>query len=130
MKKICRGHGPLLLVILLLSQFAAGQAFAAELRFAWDPNTEADLAGYRIHYGKEPGVYTDAVDVGNPATIDGRVEAAITVPYGNKYFSCTAYTVDGAESDYSNEVMAVTPPDKPVNFNVVSASVTYYFAPK
>lgn len=125
MKIICRGLIPLLVALLV-----AVPVFAAELRFGWTPNTEPDLAGYRIHYGTLSGVYTDAVDVGLPEIKDGRAEAAITVPYGNKYFSCTAYTVEGVESDYSNEVMAVTPPDKPVNFNVVAASVTYYFAPK
>lgn len=118
----------LLLLISLL--FIPAMSMAAELRFGWDPNTEPDLAGYRIHYGQSTGAYTDSVDVGLPATIDGRVEASITVPYGNKYFACTAYTDDGVESDYSNEVMAVIPPSAPGGLKVSSASITYYYVPK
>ena len=31
----------------------------------WDPNSEPDLAGYKLHYGLASGSYTSVVDVGN-----------------------------------------------------------------
>lgn len=76
------------------------QAWAAEVQLAWNPNTEPDLAGYRIHYGTASGVYTVHVDVGNVTTY--------TVPGledGTRYyFVATAYDTSANESEYSNEV--------------------------
>ena len=120
-----------LLACLLLVQFlSVAPGLAAELIFGWTPNTENDLAGYRIHYGTKPGTYTDAVDVGLPIVKDGKVVATISPPYGSKYFACTAYAASGAESDYSNEVMEVIPPSAPGGLELSSAAVTYYFVPK
>ena len=132
MKTICRGLGPLplLLLLTLLMVLSAGAAMAAELTFGWLPNTEKDLAGYRIHYGTDSRIYTGAVDVLLPPVTDGQVRSTITVPYGSRYFAATAYTDSGVESDYSNEVTAVIPPSSPGGFEVESASVTYYFVPK
>ena len=31
-----------------------GPGFAAEIKIAWDPNTEEDLAGYKVYYGMAP----------------------------------------------------------------------------
>lgn len=80
------------------------QAHAADLNFEWTPNTEA-ITGYKIHYGTESGNYTEVVDVGLPATTDGKVRGTVlgipeNVPY---YFSATAYNHD-QESPYSDEV--------------------------
>ncbi len=65
----------------------------------WDPNTEGNLAGYKVYYGLSSGNYETIVDVGN--------QTNYPLPYlllGNTYFfAVTAYDVDGNESGFSNE---------------------------
>lgn len=43
----------------------------------WDPNTEPDLAGYRVHVGTSSGSYTKTIDLGpgNSWEIDLRPES-------------------------------------------------------
>lgn len=84
-------------------------AWGAEVTLEWDPNTETDLAGYRIYYGNAarpidpvpvpPAFYPNKVDVGNVTvyTITGLVDE-------NWCFAATAYNTSGAESAYSNEI--------------------------
>jgi len=43
-------------------------ARADSITLAWDPNTEADLAGYLVLYGTSSRTYTTTVDVGNTPT--------------------------------------------------------------
>jgi hypothetical protein len=67
----------------------------------WDPNIEANLAGYKIYYGTSSGNYDSAVDVGNQtAYILSALQVGVTY-----YISATAYNTSGLESDYSNEVV-------------------------
>ena len=81
--------------------------------FSWLPNTEADLAGYKIHYGiNQNGPYDLIVDVGNPSPVDGRIKGSVTglsegVTY---YFVATAYNEAGLESDYSDDEAIYTCP--------------------
>lgn len=67
----------------------------------WDPNSEPDLAGYRLHYGLASGSYQSVVDVGNCT------EFTLTGLAANQtyYIAATAYNTSGAESGYSNEVV-------------------------
>jgi len=67
---------------------------------AWDPNTEPDLAGYKIYYGASSGTYTANVDVGNVTTY---TVTGLT-PGVTYYFVATAHDNFGNESGYSNEV--------------------------
>ena len=86
----------LLLFFLLISQFA----FAAQIRLAWDPNTETDLAGYMVYYGTASTTYETSIDVGNVTTytLTGLTE-------GQTYFiAVTAYDTADQESDSSDEV--------------------------
>jgi hypothetical protein len=55
-----------------------------------------DLAGYKIYYGTEPGVYT-SVDVGKVTTyvVTGLTKGQIY------YFTVTDYDTNGIESDFS-----------------------------
>ena len=75
----------------------------ATVQLAWDANTEADLAGYRVKVGTTSGVYTlSNISVGNVTsyTVTG-------LPPGDVYyFAVTAVNLSGAESVVSNEVSA------------------------
>jgi len=66
---------------------------------SWDENTEVDLAGYRLHYGKRSGRYETTIDVGNQTTC---VVSGLD-PKVDYYFAVTAYDVDEEESLFSNE---------------------------
>lgn len=57
------------------------------------------VAGYKIYYGTEAGVYTNVIDVGkvNTYTVSG-------LSVGNTYFfAVTAYDANGVESDPTDE---------------------------
>jgi hypothetical protein len=77
----------------------------AQVTLTWDPNSEPDLAGYKLYYGDSSGNYTNVIDVGN--------EIVCTVndllPGETYYFTATAYNTQGFESDYSNEVVYTVP---------------------
>lgn len=70
------------------------------MTLAWDPNAEPDLGGYIIYYGPASRVYTNAVNVGNVTnyTVRGLVTNAFY------FFAATAYSTNGLESDFSDEV--------------------------
>lgn len=80
-------------------------AFAATVDLAWDPNTEPELAGYKIYWGSSSGNYTSSKDVGQTTTctISG-VEEGKTY-----YFAATAYDDQNNESGYSNQVTFTVP---------------------
>jgi len=64
----------------------------------WLPNTEPDLAGYKIYYGRESGKYYFCIDIG----MTERYE--IEMPdLGEWFFAITAYDESRNESGYSNE---------------------------
>ena len=71
---------------------------ARELKFAWNPNPEPDVIGYRLHWGEESGRYSTSINVGDVTT------AAIEVPNIDIYTVVTAYNAAGLESFPSNEV--------------------------
>jgi fibronectin type 3 domain-containing protein len=75
----------------------------------WDPNTEADLAGYNIYYGTATRGYGSPIDVGNQTeyTVNGLEEGQ------TYYFAAAAYDTNGNESDYSNEVSETIPVQEP-----------------
>jgi hypothetical protein len=92
---------------LILAAVLHGHAIPAEgaspLTLAWDANSEADLAGYLISYGRQPGAYTTSVDVGNRTS---------WVPSGLQagqryYFAIQAYNTAGLFSAHSNEITVV-----------------------
>lgn len=98
---------------------------AADASFTWLPNTEADLAGYKIHYGPGTRNYTDVVDVGMPDPIDGRIHFTIDpVPDGETFFAATAYDSKGNESDYSDELSFDPPPGSVKGLQVVNVTAT------
>ena len=77
------------------------ESFAADIQLAWDPNPEANLAGYKVYYGLAPGNYGVAINLGNQTTC-----TVTGLAVGTYYFVVTAYNTSGLESDASNEVSA------------------------
>ncbi|MBV5327445.1 MAG: cadherin-like domain-containing protein [Chlorobium sp.] len=91
------------LTVVLLTQPIL--ALATEATFSWAPNSEANLAGYKIHYGTASSTYSTTINVGLPALVNGRVTATVTglQDGATYYFASTAYDSTGLESGYSNE---------------------------
>jgi hypothetical protein len=92
--------------LFLLALFHA-RLSAASLTLAWDPNTEPDLAGYKIYYGTRSEDYDVAIDVGHVMqyTVWG------LEPETRYYLALTAYDTSWNESDFSWEVSAITGDD-------------------
>jgi hypothetical protein len=99
----------LFILILIIS---ISLAYTAQVTLAWDPNTELELAGYKIYYGLLSDQYSSSVDVGNRTSYtlsnlaDGKTY----------YFAATAYDQYGDESDFSNEVAFNAPPPALIRF--------------
>ena len=89
-----------LLILLLVSSLILSQSvLAAQIRITWDPNTEPDLAGYKVYYGISSGIYEIPFYVGNVTTY-----TLTGLASGQTYFiAVTAYDATN-ESDYSNEI--------------------------
>jgi len=112
----------LLTILAILA--IAGIAQAATVQVTWNPNTEPDLAGYKIYYGTASGVYGDPIDVGN---VTGHV-MEITPQHGaTYYFALTAYDTSGNESGYSSEATCFIPdgvkPEKPTGLRAIIQAI-------
>ncbi|GEM_PF-382678 len=97
-------------VVMILTFTLKTLAWAGTATLSWDPNTESDLAGYKVYFGTVSSTYTQSVDVGlttTPATPQYIVNNLIE---GNTYFfAVKAYDTSGNESGYSNEVSKIIP---------------------
>jgi hypothetical protein len=109
--KKCFQQIALLPLFLLL---AVSNAPAADVKIAWDANTESDLAGYKLFYGTTSRSYLNSIDVGNTTeyTLTGLIEGT------TYYFAAKAYDTSDNESDYSQELVYTLPtinsaPDTP-----------------
>lgn len=83
------------------AQSGAGSSatvFSGVATLSWNPNTEPDLAGYKVYYGTTSRSYTTSIDVGNQTTY-----TVTGLGFGTYYFAVTAYDISGNESGYSNE---------------------------
>ena len=114
----------LIVIIMLLPAIA----FAATIQVNWNPNTEEDLAGYRLYVGTASGQYGEPVDVGN---VTGHV-MEITPEYGaTYYFALTAYDTSGNESGYSAEATCFIPdgvkPEKPTGLRAIIQAIISWF---
>jgi hypothetical protein len=88
----------LLACIILL--FAV-PAFGADIKFGWDKNSEADLAGYRLFQRNVSGAYDYTTPVAEiPA---GTEVCIITVSDGDYLWVLRAFDIAGNESEDSNE---------------------------
>ncbi|MGB9700611.1 MAG: InlB B-repeat-containing protein [Thermodesulfobacteriota bacterium] len=104
-------------------------ASAAQIKIAWDPNTESDLAGYKVYYGTSSGNYGTPINVGNVTTY-----TISDLTAGQTYYiAVTAYDTYNNESDYSNEVsgpateitQTYTVTTNPSGLQVVVDGITY-----
>lgn len=71
---------------------------------SWSPNTEPDLAGYKIYCGTTSHVYTTITAVGKVVSYLGG-----NLPAGTYYCAVTAFDTAGNESAFSQEVSKVIP---------------------
>ncbi len=106
-----------LVLALLLGLLVSTNTFARDVKFNWLPNSETNLAGYKIHSGKTTRQYDTVTDVGPGTLVNGRIESGIiSAPLtGDSYWAVTAYNTEGLESDYSQELTlpAATAPEAP-----------------
>lgn len=106
----------------------SGCLFAAQIQVTWNPNTEPDLAGYRLYVGEVSGQYGEPIDLGN---VTGHV-MEITPQYGaTYYFALTAYDTSGNESGYSDEAICFVPdsraPEKPTGLRAIIQAIVSWF---
>jgi hypothetical protein len=64
-----------------------------------DGSTLTNLAGYRVRYGKSTSALSTVVTIANPGVANSVIEGLAP---GVWYFTVTAYTRDGAESENSD----------------------------
>jgi hypothetical protein len=90
----------LFVTFLFLLLALAGQARAEQVSLAWDANTEPDLGGYKLYYGTAAQAYSQVINVGkNTQVTVSNLSQGVTY-----FFAVTAYNLQGAESEYSNEI--------------------------
>lgn len=104
-------------ILTLVLFFTATCCWAAEVTCTWNPNTEADLAGYRLFQRSSGEMYNYAAPVAEiPAGMETCTLADI--PDGDWRFVLRAFDLAGNESGDSNEVSKFIddPPAAPVGF--------------
>ena len=86
--------------LLVLLHLTTINSHAAQVTLEWDAVNHPLLGGYMVYYGTYSGDYDVSLDVGNwtSCTIADLEETEIY------YFAVTAYSTEGEESDFSNEV--------------------------
>ncbi len=102
----------LLFITILFGLSSYQYSWGAQANFSWLPNDPSDgTVGYILHYGKSSRNYTESVDVGSPAPVNGRICAGVSTlePDQTYYFTVTAYNAQKIESSYPNEVSYTTP---------------------
>ncbi|HZV81616.1 MAG TPA: Ig-like domain-containing protein, partial [Geobacteraceae bacterium] len=130
LKSGCRLQKMLVKSVLtaILSLGLRAPAMAESVSLQWNPNTDSNLAGYKVYYTLDSSTLSTAtpIDVGlqTAASING-------LDPGQSYqFAITAYDTAGAESSFSNIVTLAeqVPPNvgitSPLNSTNVSGVVT------
>ncbi len=91
------------------------------MALAWNPNSEPDLAGYKIYCGISPGKYLRSVDLGHVTTV-----TVSNLVEGQIYFcAVTAYDIFGNESGFSNEVSMTISPSSSTSGGITLSAIGY-----
>jgi hypothetical protein len=119
----------LALMLLLIPTLAL--AVPQTVTLMWDHDGDVDLAGFKIYWGRYPGMYGPyqgyggypgggIQDVPDPAA---RQTTVSNLPEGLIYFAATAYDTSGNESGYSNEISKddSIAPATPMGFNLIGS---------
>jgi hypothetical protein len=103
-------------IVILLMMVMAGSAHAETL--VWNPNSEPDLAGYKVYQRTD-------LTYGPPVAILGKVTTYTTpiLPSGLTYWAVTAYDLAGNESAKSAEVSKVVPPTMEQRLTTAEATI-------
>lgn len=92
-------------------------------RLEWDPNPEENVAGYKVFWGPSSRNYIQN------ETVTGRLSTQFQLPtdrfYGTEtyYFAVTAFTADGLESDFSEEIFWTVPMRMKAEPNLITVNV-------
>ena len=100
-----------LIVLAVVAVLLQGVAIQAQegynpVGLRWDPNSESDLAGYKIYEKTASGAYEELAICVAPTT-EVMFGPATPHPDGGYCWVATAYDVAGNESGYSDEVCAI-----------------------
>lgn len=94
---------PLTIMFILLAALPlAVMALFAQVRLAWDQNTEESVVGYRVHAGTNAREYFIVSNVVGRASTTGEVELPFPAEW---HFAVTATNEFGLESGFSDEVI-------------------------
>ena len=106
-------------LVLPAAVYAAGEV-APAVSLAWNANPEPDIAGYKVHFGSQSGVYSNVLDV--------RGSTSIALPQmlmGSTYYlAVSAYNTAGQEGPRSSEfsVTAAVPSSPALNTSFAMGS--------
>lgn len=122
MKKIIVFAGLILFLVFFMC-FGAGLvmpsvSFADNITLVWNPNSETDLAGYRLYQSRASGTYDKSLV---RADIQAGTEIIVLKidGEGSYFWVLTAYDTNNNESGFSNEVninFDSIAPNAPINF--------------
>ena len=96
-----------LTVLLVVPLSYSKSISAARVTLEWNAVIHPLLEGYRVYYGTSSGDYDVTLDVGNWTSCT----IADLEDDETYYFAVTAYSTEGEESDFSNEVIWSTTND-------------------
>ena len=108
-------------MLLLRASLVSGAAGTVTL--AWDPNTEPNLAGYNLYYGRTSGSYAHRIPLG----IETTHTVSNLAPGTLYYFVVTAVNMAGLESEPSNEIIVKVPHQLPMGVEVTPLACTTSF---
>lgn len=101
----------------------------SSLYVSWEQNSEADLAGYKVHFGTRSGSYARSIDVRKVTNYS----LFNLDPEEVYYIALTAYDQEGNESSHSSEVTGryrydSGPPLSPSGLRVSATATTLTFS--